>query len=528
MANDAVYASSAIEEPSDFTLYEGPRPITMHEIPGVLPPGTYTESQIKEILGESYDAKTQRPLAFADRGQVPRVVRIPGQGVDVPLRDVQLFRDTGWSGLGETYTVQHGGKELEVDKKWATTNFPHAFDTAGVFQPKDGNAVGNLLQRIVKSIAPASIPGVTVMDPKNVPPSAIPLTEQRVETRHAPGAIPNALAAAGITPSGAALSAPFDPKNAGALAYNMHTGKPLTDAEVAAANVTGNAGIAALRAATVADPVVAAPANRAVVGGKKQDPTADKTPTFKPSPAAPISVLPSAFPMDLKSTMGALSAMELPKYNTDKETALLKKLQDRVDSRKDEPFNMGLMQAGLAMMAGTSPHAMTNMGAGGIKGLEAYAAGKKDLRDLEKEITAAELAMEKAAKDNDWKKYEANSSRLTALVGLHQKNEDMANMKAHNEVMGRAATTNADANKIIAGRADNSLRTAQAAALNSDIDYYQKLLAPGSGASIGDTERIALENTLRALIKQRDALLGMATSRTTVPSRPKDAVTPIR
>jgi uncharacterized protein YhaN len=137
--------------------------------------------------------------------------------------------------------------------------------------------------------------------------------------------------------------------------------------------------------------------------------------------------------MDLKSTMGALSAMELPKYNTDKETALLKKLQDRVDARKDEPFNMGLMQAGLAMMAGTSPHAMTNMGAGGIKGLEAYAAGKKDLRDLEKEITAAELAMEKAAKDQNWKEYEANASRLTALVGLHQKNEEITETARHNK-----------------------------------------------------------------------------------------------
>jgi hypothetical protein len=525
MANDAVYASSAIEEPSDFTLYESPRPTTLYEIPGVLPPGTYTEAQIKEILGESYDAKTQRPLAFADTGSVPKVVRIPGQGVDVPLRDVKLFRDTGWSGLGETYTVQHNGKELEVDKKWAATNFPHAFNPAGVFQPKGGNPVENLLQRAVKSIVPASIPGVTVMDPKDVPPSAIPLTEQRVETRHTPGAVQNTLADTGLTPSGAQLSHALDRKNEGALAYNKNTGKPMTDAEVHAANVAGNAGIVALRTAPVVDPVVKTD-NRAVVGTSTPK-TGDKPINIQPSPAATTNVLPSAFPMDLKSTMGALSALEPTKYNTDKETALLKKLQDRVDSRKDEPFNMGLMQAGLAMMAGTSPHAMTNMGAGGIKGLEAYAAGKKDLRDLEKEITAAELAMEKAAKDNDWKTYEANASRLAALAGLHQKSEEMANTKVYQGRMAGAAEMGAEAAKASSGRPDNSLRTAQAAALNSDIDYYQKALAPGNGMTIDPQKRIEMETALRTLIAQRDALLGMRTTAAAVPTRPKDAVTPI-
>jgi hypothetical protein len=156
--------------------------------------------------------------------------------------------------------------------------------------------------------------------------------------------------------------------------------------------------------------------------------------------------------------MGALAALEPTKYNTDKETALLKKLQDRVDARKDEPFNMGLMQAGLSMMAGTSPHAMTNMGAGGIKGLEAYAAGKKDLRDLEKEITAAELAMEKAAKDNDWKTYEANASRLASLAGLHQEGLKITETARHNKEYERIQTQQGHTQAAAISRAEKAER----------------------------------------------------------------------
>ena len=40
---------------------------------------------------------------------------------------------------------------------------------------------------------------------------------------------------------------------------------------------------------------------------------------------------------------------------------------------RDDAFNMALMQAGLAMMAGRSSNALTNIGEGGIAGLQAYA-----------------------------------------------------------------------------------------------------------------------------------------------------------
>jgi len=52
---------------------------------------------------------------------------------------------------------------------------------------------------------------------------------------------------------------------------------------------------------------------------------------------------------------------------------------------REDAFNMALMQAGLAMMAGKSSNALANIGEGGIAGLQAYASqlGQARARDLE-------------------------------------------------------------------------------------------------------------------------------------------------
>jgi hypothetical protein len=52
---------------------------------------------------------------------------------------------------------------------------------------------------------------------------------------------------------------------------------------------------------------------------------------------------------------------------------------------REDAFNMALMQAGLAMMAGKSSNALANIGEGGIAGLQAYASqlGQARARDIE-------------------------------------------------------------------------------------------------------------------------------------------------
>lgn len=70
--------------------------------------------------------------------------------------------------------------------------------------------------------------------------------------------------------------------------------------------------------------------------------------------------------------------------------------------------DMALLQAGLGIMAGTSPYALTNIGTGAMKGTEAYAASIKDIKAAEKDLfkMQAELAKaDQARKDGNVKAF---------------------------------------------------------------------------------------------------------------------------
>jgi hypothetical protein len=58
--------------------------------------------------------------------------------------------------------------------------------------------------------------------------------------------------------------------------------------------------------------------------------------------------------------------------------------------------DMALLQAGLGMMAGTSPYALANIGAGGMKGAEAYASSIKDIKAAEKDLFKMQTELAKA------------------------------------------------------------------------------------------------------------------------------------
>lgn len=63
----------------------------------------------------------------------------------------------------------------------------------------------------------------------------------------------------------------------------------------------------------------------------------------------------------------------------------------------DQDKYLALMQAGFAMMGGTSPYAAANIGQGAMSGLGAYAAAQKGQREAEKNILQTRLGMAKAA-----------------------------------------------------------------------------------------------------------------------------------
>ena len=133
-------------------------------------------------------------------------------------------------------------------------------------------------------------------------------------------------------------------------------------------------------------------------------------------PAAPED-MPS--PHSKEEESAAYKAKELQDLlgedpNAARREARLSKREADLAEEKDRSPWMALMQAGLSTMAGTSPNALSNIGAGATEGLKSYGEARKDiskssdkLMDLRDEVEAAQRAEQKAIKLKGFESAEA-------------------------------------------------------------------------------------------------------------------------
>jgi hypothetical protein len=75
----------------------------------------------------------------------------------------------------------------------------------------------------------------------------------------------------------------------------------------------------------------------------------------------------------------------------DKLERLLTEREGRLAAQREEDKNLAILAAGLGMMAGKSPYASQNIGAGALKGIEQYAGARKLARQEEEDILAGRL-----------------------------------------------------------------------------------------------------------------------------------------
>ena len=80
----------------------------------------------------------------------------------------------------------------------------------------------------------------------------------------------------------------------------------------------------------------------------------------------------------------------------EKTDAQIAEMTQGLQSRRDMAPWMALTQAGLGMMSGTSPHALTNIGAGGQRGLESYSKSLSDVEADRKAMLQQQVESEKA------------------------------------------------------------------------------------------------------------------------------------
>lgn len=84
--------------------------------------------------------------------------------------------------------------------------------------------------------------------------------------------------------------------------------------------------------------------------------------------------------------------------------AYLDKMTAKVDAQREQDKYMSLMAAGLGIMGGTSPHAMANIGQGGMKGIEAQMVANKMANAQELGLAKGQLGAYTLQQNQDMRK----------------------------------------------------------------------------------------------------------------------------
>ena len=174
-------------------------------------------------------------------------------------------------------------------------------------------------------------------------------------------------------------------------------------------------------------------------------------PTLKEEPPAPPAAAPVTPPTQLNREPAGIAGLsdvdriaqmfgkspEPPTVDTTKRDAMIGEMRKDYESGKESNKWEAVTQAGLAMMAGSSPYALQNIGTGGIAGLKQYTSGQKDLRDLQKDIANAEAKVEDAQNEGKMRPYLAAVKERDEKIGIWkvlegaQMHRDVATIQAN-------------------------------------------------------------------------------------------------
>ena len=116
----------------------------------------------------------------------------------------------------------------------------------------------------------------------------------------------------------------------------------------------------------------------------------------------------------------------------------ISKMKEESASDKNKALGMALMQAGFGAMAGTSPYAMTNIGQGAMKGLDAYTDSLKDYKKEQSRLVELQARADDADRQEAWNKFkygEESSKYKNAL----KKSDELEARKGKAETQFRNA-----------------------------------------------------------------------------------------
>ena len=117
---------------------------------------------------------------------------------------------------------------------------------------------------------------------------------------------------------------------------------------------------------------------------------------------------------------------------TEKQMQRLKDQEAKEVGEKDDAKTLALLRAGLGMMAGTSPHALENIGKGAQAGVEDYAAAMKEFKKADLERDKARDAIENTA-------YALKAGNYDTAQRSYEKAQEAQNTYKGHELAGIAS-----------------------------------------------------------------------------------------
>lgn len=140
---------------------------------------------------------------------------------------------------------------------------------------------------------------------------------------------------------------------------------------------------------------------------------------------------------------------ELGKYGVEREAKLNKQLKE-LEGKEDKNVSMALLEAGLAMMSGTSQYAFENIGKGALVGTKAYKDGLEKIeakRDILDERISNLLDIRRGEDRNNKEKVRAaelgvSEAESNLAKSLYINTKDMLNMKRDTANAAATAHTN--------------------------------------------------------------------------------------
>ena len=197
--------------------------------------------------------------------------------------------------------------------------------------------------------------------------------------------------------------------------------------------------------------------------------------------------------------------------NIAKQEERIKVREEGLKSEEDSAPWVALMQAGLATMSGTSPNALSNIGAGATKGLESYGEAKKNLTartdkldDLRSKIEESQRAEALAAANHGMNSAEhRKQANVTAkLKGAEAKESHIKNSMGYG----------IEKEKVAVDREGHQLSAGNNAAHLAEVTRHNKAVEGGIGGVGGKpmtANHIAdmLSNRLKELSAEEKAII---------------------